>query len=275
MHRVPATLFCWVSLLFAQIQPVSIPDNQGTGNIDWSKRLIFITGIGAPNPDLPSAAQRPAAIRAAQQVALRNALETIKGICLNSSTTVSNYMTQSDIVSSNVNGYVNGFEQDGETKYMSDGSVEISMKIPLDGVGGLGKMLYDPSVPQMPSVKFENTNHKKTIFSGLIIDCRGLKVKPALSPKVLDESGREVYGSAYVSREWAIKNGMVGYSKDLANATKLIDRIGNAPGQIKALKTTGNNGTDIIISNKDANDVRSTSENLKFLSECRIVFVID
>ena len=275
MFRFPATVLFFVSLLSAQIQPISIADNQGTGNIDWSKRLIIITGIGAPNPDLPAAAQRPAAIRAAQQVALRNALETIKGIYINSSTTVSNYMTQSDAVSTNVNGYVNGFEQNGETKYMNDGTVEISMKIPLDGVGGLGKMLYDPSVTQNPSVKFENTNHKKTVFSGLIIDCRGLKVKPALSPRVLDESGREVYGSAYVSREWAIKYGMVGYSKNLANATKLIDRIGNNPGQIKAIKTTGDNGTDIIISNKDANEVRSTSENLKFLSECRILFVID
>ena len=51
-------------------------------------------------------------------------------------------------------------------------------------------------------------------------------VKPALSPRILDETGIEVYGSAYVSREWAIKNGVVGYSKDITAALKLVDRIG-------------------------------------------------
>jgi hypothetical protein len=258
------------------MQPV-VTGDQGNGNVDWSERFIVATGIGAPNPELPEAAQRPAAMRAAQQIALRNALETVKGIYINSSTTVQNFMVENDVVSSSVSGYVKGFQQEGRTKYMSDGSVEITMKVPLDGVGGLGEMLLGKSISDQPAItKFEGMKAKKeTIFTGLIINCKGLKIKPALSPRVLDESGREVYGSAYVSREWAVKYGVVGYAKEVAAAAKQTSRVGKAPGQVKAQKAHGSNSTDVVISNDDAADIRSAAKNLKFLSECRVIFVVD
>lgn len=271
---IAVTILLSAASVMAQIQPV-VTDNQGNGSIDWSERCIVATGIGAPNPNLPQAAQRPAAIRAAQQIALRNALETVKGINLNSSTRVENFMVEQDIVSSSVSGFVKGFQQEGKTKYMSDGSVEVTMKVPLDGIGGIGEILLGSQLRESPMVhEVTGPSKKKMVFTGLIIDCRGLKVKPALSPRILDESGKEVYGSAYVSREWAIKHGIVGYSKDV-NAAAKLERSGDAPGKIKAVKTSGDNKTDVVISNKDANDVRSAADNLKFLSECRVILVID
>ena len=275
-HKILACALLSGITVFAQMQPV-VTGDQGSGNVDWSERYIIATGIGAPNPDLSEAAQRPAAIRAAQQIALRNALETIKGIFINSSTTVKNFMVENDVVSSSISGFVKGFEQQGNTKYMSDGSVEITMKVPLDGVGAIGDLLLGNSVGEHPAIsKFEGTKAKsEQIFTGLIINCKGLSVKPALSPRVLDEGGREVYGSAYVSREWAIKYGIVGYSKAVEAAAKLTDRIGKNPGQIKGQKALGANSTDIVIGNDDAADIRSAAKNLKFLSECRVIFVID
>lgn len=263
------------SQLAAQMQPV-VTGDQGEGSVDWANRFIVATGIGAPNPDLPQSAQRPGAIRAAQQVALRNALETVKGMYMTSSTTVENFMVTSDVVTSSVNGFVRGFEQQGRTRYMSDGSVEVTMQIPLDGIGGLGETLMGATLTESPAItRFEGEKAKKAIiFTGLIVDCKGLKVKPALSPKLRDETGREVYGSAYVSREWAVKHGIVGYAKEVADASGL-DRVGDTPGVVKAIKTHGENRTDVVISNKDAADIRSAADNLKFLSECRVVFVID
>ena len=259
----------------AQIQPV-VTGEDGEGSVNWETRVIVSRGIGAPNLDLPEAARRPGAIRAAQMVALRNALETVKGIYLNSSTTVQNFMTTNDVITSQINGYLKGFEQKGRERYMSDGSVEVTMEIPLDGIGGINDMLLGNSVGDTPlTTKFQGKKAKKeVIFSGLIIDCRGLKVKPALSPKVLDEDGKEIYGSAYVTKEWAVKYGVVGYAKTVEGAAKL-DRVGDKPGQVKAVKASGDNSTDIVISKDDAADIRSASKNLKFLSECRVIFVVD
>lgn len=268
-----ATLFAVPAL--AQIQPI-VTGEDGQGNVDWSARVMTSTGVAAPNPDMPQAAQRAGAIRAATIIAIRNALETVKGIYLTSNTTVENFMTTKDEIRTSVGGFVQGFEQQGRTRYMSDGSVEVTVTIPLDGIGNLGDKLYGTSIGEKPSVtKFEGEKARKSvIFTGLVIDCKGLTLKPALSPRVLDEDGKEVYGSAYVSREWAIKHGVVGYSKEVAAAAKL-DRIGKNPGKIKGLKAFGDNSTDVTISNDDAASVRSAAENLKFLSECRVVFVID
>ena len=274
-----AAVLCLAFVAAAEIQPVMdtvVTGQQGSGCIDWTARIIYSRGIGAPNMDVTEAARRPGAIRAAQQVALRNALETLKGIYLNSSTTVENFMMKSDVITSHISGFVRGFEQKGKEKYMSDGSVEVTMSIPLDGIGGIDDQLLGTSVGEKPAqTSWEGTKAKKqTVFTGLIIDCKGLGIKPALSPRLLDESGKEVYGSAYVSREWAVKYGIAGYSREVKDAAKL-DRVGKMPGQIKALKASGDNSTDIVISNADADEVRSASQNLKFLSECRVVFVVD
>ena len=274
-----AALLSLAAISSAEIRPVLdtvVRDQQGDGCVDWSARIIYARGIGAPNMEVSEAARRPGAIRAAQQVAMRDALETLKGIYLNSSTTVESFMMKSDVITSHISGFLKGFEQKGKEKYMSDGSVEVVMAIPLDGIGGIGEQLFAASIEEKPSVTAWEGGKaaKPTVFTGLIINCKGLNVKPALSPRVLDESGREVYGSAYVSREWAIKYGIAGYSREVKDAAKL-DRVGKTPGQIKAVKAAGDNLTDVVISDADASEIRSASQNLKFLSECRVIFVVD
>ncbi len=270
--KVAALVACYAGLAFAQIQPV-VSGDLGDGKVDWGSRTIVATGIGAPNPELPPATQRPSATRAAQMVALRNALETVKGISLNSTTTIENLMVSSDRITSSVDGFLRGFQQKGHTRYMSDGTVEITMEIPIDQIGL--EVMMDDIQETARKNSFEGAQASSpVIFTGLIIDARELGVKPALSPKVLDEDGREVYGSAYVTREWASQHGVVGYTKDVADAAQL-DRVGDTPGMIKALRASGPNRADVVISAKDAADVRSASENLKFLSQCRVVFVID
>lgn len=259
-----------VTVVFSQMQAVS----SGDTGVNWEGRVVTAKGIGAPNPNLPQTAQRPAAIRAAKTLALRNALELIKGIFLNSETTIENFMATNDMVRTKISGFIQKFEFEPNPHYMSDGSVEISVTIPIDGV--LMDAVLPPSVGATPSVtSMPSVSAAKTVFTGLIIDAKGTGITPAIAPKVLDENDKEVYGSAYVTRDWAIKYGMAGYAKSVAKAVELKDRIGETPGMVKALRTVGPNKTDIVISKKDADSIRSASENLKFLSECRVIIVVD
>jgi hypothetical protein len=112
------------------------------------------------------------------------------------------------------------------------------------------------------------------IFTGLVVDARGLNARPAMSPKILDERGNEVYGSAYVSREFAVQQGMAGYAKDLT-ASQTNPRVTNQPLTVKGLKTEGPGQSDLVISNADADTIRSASENLSFLKKCRVMIVLD
>jgi hypothetical protein len=93
-------------------------------------------------------------------------------------------------------------------------------------------------------------------------------------PKILDEDAREVYGSAFVSREYAVQQGMSGYSKDLA-AAQSNQRVADHPLTVKGLRTGGVGHSDIIISNTDAHRLRSASENLSFMRKCRVIIVVD
>ena len=113
----------------------------------------------------------------------------------------------------------------------------------------------------------------QTVYTGLIFDAQSLSFTPSASPKILDEEGREVYGSAYVSKEWAEKQGIVGYTKTLEDA-KGNQRVAGNPLVIKALKVTGPNGKDLVISNEDARKIRDLAKHINFLDKAKVMIVV-
>lgn len=272
-HRIVAALAAaLVSMSYAQ----TAPDCQE--GVDWVARTVCAKGIGAVNPKQPQAAARPGAIRSAQMTGLRHAVELVKGVSVTSSTTVANAMTADDQINSKVEAYVKGF-QFGQPHYMDDLTVEVYVKIPLDGIGDI---VLPSSIQAQPSVTTWGASAsaatpavRSAVYTGLVIDARGLGVLPALAPRILDADSKELYGAALVSREWAIKYGMAGYAKSVDGARGLKDRIGENPAVIKAVRADGAAKTDLVLSAEDAASIRSATQNLKFLSEARVVFVVD
>jgi len=249
----------------------------GQGEIDFERRVVRATGIGSPNPNMPNmAAKRAGAINAAKQVALRDLIGTIKGMYINSENTVENYMTTSDIITGKVEGIAKAYRVVAGPKYLDDGSVEMTVEMSIDG--NLADIL-------LPAEQFTNnpppaSNNSQTattnnggVFSGLVVDCSAISLRPALAPKIIDQTGREIYGSANVDREFAIQQGMMGYLKDITKA-KGNTRIGDNPLTIKAVATSGANNVDIVISNDDANKLADLSTKLNFLRECKVIAII-
>jgi hypothetical protein len=257
-------------------------EKMGSGSINWSKGLVVAKGIGAPPQqyyDKPQA--RPTALRAARLDAMRNILEAIQGVRIDSTTTVKSFATESDIISSKVEGMVQGAKV-VKQEYMSDGTVEVTVEMNL--YGGFSQLVLPAEIKQVETVKSMTPKPKKEsatstvvaseVYTGLLVDARGLNARPAMAPKIMDESGQEVYGSAYVSREFAVQQGMSGYAKDI-DAARQNPRITDNPLVVKGLKTDGPSGSDVIISNADATKLRSMSENLSFLKKCRVMIVVD
>lgn len=286
-------------LLMAQgyVEPVG-----ASGNVNWTEQVIRVTGIGAPNPDLPMAAQRASALRVAKQDALRNLLETVKGISLTSETVVNNSMLVSDMISSRVEGAVRGFRV-VDTRYMSTGDVEVDVEVPLTGVlmdavlpqtfgGGILQTGGQPLCPTCgqpwpagksvpPGVTLIQTGQGSavssvvnTTYSGLIIDARGLGLRPAMAPRILNQQGEEVYGSRFVDRDYAVNVGMVGYEKDISRA-KVNKRVSDNPMIVQGVNASGPNQTDVIISDMDATSIHNAAANLNFLQHCKVMFVLD
>ncbi len=245
------------------------------GSIDWTEGVIQATGIGAPPEQFYGKPQaRPMALRAAQIDAYRRLLEVARGVRIDSETVVENSAVKNDVVRTQVEGMVKG-AQVVKKEYLSDGSVEVTIQISLHK--GFAQLMLPSEIQQIEMIRpLPGTNHGAggRVYTGLIVDASGLGARPAMSPKIVDENGKEVYGSAYVSREFAVQQGMSGYASDLA-AARQNPRVANDPLIVKGLRVQGPGKSDIVISNADAARILSSSENLSFLQKCRVMVVLD
>jgi len=247
-----------------------VTQNLGKNGVaDWSQQAIRAFGIAGVNPNDPPGAARANAITAARTIAMRNLLESVQGVTLTSETTVKNAMVESDVITTRVQGFVKGCKMVGEPKYMSDTSIEVEVEVSMSG-------LADIFLPKAPDGSTPATVETPAsgAYTGLIIDAKGLGVMPAMAPKVVDESSKEVYGSGFVDREWAVRQGMVGYEKDLA-AARGNQRVTNNPLVIKAMKASGANKSDVMISNADAQRLQQATQTQNFLDNCRVMFLLD
>ena len=244
------------------------------GSINWSTGKVVAVGIGAP-PSKPAnmAQARAMARRAAITVARRNLLEISQGVQVDSMTLVKDFTVKSDIIRTSVQGVVRN-AQVIDTAYMSDGSVEVTMVMSLGGEFA-NVILPPPPVGTAFPMPPPGTEMPTTqVYTGMVIDARGLGARPAMAPKIVDESGKEIYGSAMVNREFAVQQGMVGYAKDLS-AAQGNNRVTDRPVTIKALRTSGAAKCDVVISDSDAAKLTSAAENLSFLQKCRVMVVLD
>ncbi len=248
-------------------------EHKDKGIINWTQGIVQATGIGAPPEKFygkPNA--RPMALRAAKLDAYRNILEVINGVRINSATIVKDFAVESDVIMSKVEGMVKGAEV-VKKEYLSDGTVEITMQMNLRG--GFAQLVLPEDIKPLESIKpVIPPQSSSAVYTGLVVDAKGLKARPAMSPKILDENGQEVYGSAFVSREYAVQQGMSGYAKDLA-AAQSNQRVTDNPLTVKGLRAEGAGHSDVVISNADASRLRSASENLSFMKKCRVMIVVD
>lgn len=243
-----------------------------SGKVDWSTGVITAVGIGAPPAQPANAAQaRAMAERAAQVVAYRNLLEAVKGVRVDSTTTVENFMVTSDVIKTEVSGIIQG-AMVMDKKYMSDGSVEVTVGMRLTGALADALLPKGPATPPGPIAATPGISAQ--LYTGLIVDARGLGVRPAMAPKILNEEGKEVYGSAWISRDFAVREGMVGYLKDPV-AAQSNPRVTDKPLLVKAQKVSGDARVDVVISNADAAALHSASQNLSMLEKCRVIILVD
>lgn len=268
--------------------------NMDTGAVNWQTGYVTAKGIGVPPPNSVSLAQaRAMAVRAATVDARRNLLSVIKGVQIDAQTTVQNAMIADDTVVERVRGFLQN-SQILDTAYMSDGSVEVTVGMNMRG--GLSNSVLSqdipfvlphapmpaptsemapPPLPETPAVPpVAPAIVKPSEFTGLLVDARGLGARPAMSPKLLDENGDEVYGSASVSRDYAIQQGMAGYAKDVDKAA-VNPRVASHPVMVKAIAVKGKARTNLVISNEDAVKLRTTASGQDFLEKCRVMIVLD
>ena len=240
--------------------------------IDWSQGAIDAVGIGAPpKQDLSMAQKRAMAIRAATVDAQRQLLEPVQGVNIDAETTVINAMVEDDRVRTTVRGILQGASQVGRPTIHEDGSAEVLLRLRVRGE------LSDALLPVKGFSTETDTSTQdadEESYTGIVVDARGRQLRPALAPRILDEDGGLVYGAKIVSREVAVRDGMVVYEATMDRALA-NERAGQNPLKIACLESKGRNRTNIIVSNRDAQRVRQSDDAVGFLAQCRVVVVTD
>ena len=243
------------------------------GSINWSRGVVQAKGIGIPPTKLSGDSNaRTEALTDAKLNASHVILKIIKELRINGTTVVGDYAIQEPAIMSKIENMVNNAKV-VKKEYLTDGTVKIEMEVNLRG--GFAQLILPKDIKPLDSIKLVTMNKTSTpVFTGLVVDAKGLGVKPVMVPKIIDENNQEVYGSAFVSREYAVQQGMSGYSRDLKESLK-DKRVSDYPLVVKGLKTSGPGRSEIVISNADASKLRGISESLYFMKKCRVIIVID
>lgn len=259
------------------------------GAMNYTNGWVTATGIGGISP----LAQNPGmargmAVRAAKVDAMRNLLETVLAVTVTSETAVRGAAVENDVIKTKVEGMVKGarirdINGDGrhdtnDFRYLSDTSIEIEMEVHMSGIS---EIVLPPTGYAEAPVTAEGAPPSAEVSTpasgsttGLIVDARGIGARPAMSPKILDQNGGVVYGPSSFTRDYAIKYGVAGYSRDI-EAAKSDPRVVGNPLIVRGVGVQGTNGTDIVVANSDAVGIQRAETVGKILSNCKVMIILD
>lgn len=279
----------------------------GTG-MDWSgENKLTVQGMGvAPTYAVNSVQARMLARRAAVVDAYRQLAELVKGVNVDSETTVENMMVTSDVTKTKVTALIQGARIVSE-QAVDGGGYTVTMEMSVFGASNSLATAVLPanttptsfpapdasvpaSTPSSVQVNVQVTPGTTTQpianthmgssaaaapagtaiggYTGLIVDCRGLGLKPVMSPVIKNANGEPIYGYKNLDSATVIANGMASYTTDPAKAT----RAGSNPLVVKAIGLDNHNGNPIL-SVADANRVLIENGATGFLDRTNVVFV--
>ncbi len=276
------------------------------GSINWTKGAVEATGVMLPSEHLFGSAPNDGQfIRIALNDSYRNLLDkvltvalrmgyknlrdVVKSVRIDADTLVQDLTIDNDFIMAEIESMIKS-AQIVKKEYLSDGTVKLKLRMSL--YGGFSQLVLPRDIKLLESIKILKKNQNNvasqplprdqqidqssdaSTYTGVVVDARGLKANPALAPTIQNENGEEVFGPPIISREFAVQQGISGYSTTLETARQ-SPRVGGNPLTVKGLRAKGRGASIIVISNADADKLQRSSKHIEFLKQCRVVIVMD
>lgn len=231
------------------------------------------------------------AVRAATVIAQRDLLETFKGLSIEGETTVNNGMLENDRVATRVQGFLRGAEKCGVKYDAQEGHAEVCMRLLLRGRGGAYDVIYPllkqanlvadapvvirptpvTSQPQGPAAPPAATQPP---HDGLVIEMTGLTFKPAIVNRILNDKGEVLFDPSKIVNTILVERGCGGFTNQVDKAKGLLASWGSqSPKVIQAKEAR--KGTDAVVSKEDAALILNADQEKSYLSQAKVVFVIN
>jgi hypothetical protein len=246
---------------------------------------------------LTDAQRRLMARRAALIDAQRSLAETVSPVQLSSRSLVRSFVLEDDTVRTSLDASIPAGQLVSE-QMRPDGTYEVVMRLGSAAPGGLVLAAMpptagessgpssDPAAPSLraPALAFALTGGAPVArpaavgpFTGLIVDCRGLGISAAMSPRILDSLGKEVWGTVQIDPDIAVDRGIVGYYHTLEQA-RASSRAGDNPLIVRAIGRFGARSRfqpAPVVGVGDGARIVEENERTKFLETLHVCFVVD
>lgn len=245
------------------------------GIIDWSNGVLE----SAANGQTPGDCTDPGrALKLAQKAAVKEAqaglLQMIKKLRVDAQRRIEDLMAEGKLSAADLRSFVRRNSRIVEIAYAPHGSVRARMVMSM--YGSFAERVLPDSVQKIHPVKQPDPPQQgeKEFYTGIVLDAQGVGAEAALVPRILDEEGNEIYGPAYISRDYAVQKGAAGFAGQLKDA-RAAPGVAANPLTVKAIRTAESGPSDIVISNADAKKIRGVARNLFLLHKCRVMIVLD
>ena len=276
-HSLSLTIFVLFASAFCYSYPSGMESqtvqNWETAQID-SKITIDLNKSGLYLPT-----DRNAAIRLIQQNRSSLLKNAYLSILVDSSHRLGNYLAEEKISLPDINTVINNGKSTAPVLSQELQTAIVYHQNPLQE---LANLFVKHNAPYTPSFFPLGTASK--VYTGILIDARGQlpvhgeysseQLNPCLFPKIWNKNMNLIYEKNIVDPSRAKKHGIVLYTGTL-DESLYRDRIGTEPLRIIARGIFGDNRTDPIISNEDAERILAKSENIELLRQGKIVIVCD
>lgn len=243
-------------------------------NTSFENNTVQITSYGAASANATTIGKKKLqARRAAILNGYRALLEEVHGISIDGKSTVQDLAFASETTNAQVQGVVKGAHIVSERWIAEDENYEVVMSVPIYGISGSIASAVIPKNETKENFPTPVTNPNVSVngtYTGLVIDCRGLGLKPVMSPVIKDTNGTPIYGHKNLDYNKVVSNGMAGYSHSINS----YDRAGNNPLVIKAVSLENFNAYPIV-SVEDANRILVENQVTHFLDNTNVVFIRD
>lgn len=280
-----------------------VAQDGGRGEINWVQGYVSAVGNGAATSG-SMAQSRPLARRAAVGDALRNLLEIMKGVKIDSATTVENFVVSSDVIRAHVDGVVKGAHiVNGSEKFepQPDGSLLVSLEMRVCITGNCGasrtslvQVLADrikppaylpppaPPPPPTPPVPLPAVAASPKAYpcdltkpvTGLVVNLEGLPFERVLLPVIVVEDKESglftVYSAKNVKPAVVRTYGVVRYADTVDQALQGNKQIGSNVLVIPVSAITKENM--IVIKGNDRRIIfETTSHGNDYLADAKVV----
>ena len=204
--------------------------------------------------------------------AYRYLAEEVDNLHIDSETTIRKSRREDDVINSKVETVLRGAKVTSVHRD-SDGAFHAVVRLPIYGSSqSLASALLPENreIEEFPKPKYANmeSGNFDKIYTGLIVDCRGLNLNVAISPVLKSATGEKIYSYENIPRQVAVDKGIVDYSDKLDSE---VQRAGTSPLIIKAIKISSE--CDAVVSQEDADKILIANQTSKFLNNCSVVFV--